>query len=767
MSRQASAAGIAVPARTRQELPAVRQVAKRTARAHLLRRVNPSTAHPILWLHACATRSGLLLIVLLACSRCAPAPDDAATLCTLPEVPGGTVGPEPWCAELVPIPDLRGARAVLELKAAPTPFGAAVTADGRAVQDMLIALEGMPEPATLGGEAYVAWVTDLALGNVERLGAVRNGRNALGRVTRNQFRVLISAEPSADAVAREGRIVVRGTSPSVKLLAHRDIAAVGMPGVATGGGTSGAHEHAAGAAWPMPPMDNTMAMMPGMAGLEPGVAPWRPGAGVDAAMLPEARPRQMLRMEDGDTLRLVAGLIRRRVGERTFVMYAFNGQQPGPLIDVAEQSVIVVEFENRLDLPSSVHWHGVRLENRFDGAPGVTQDPVPPGGRFTYHVRFPDAGLYWYHPHVREDIQQDLGLYGNLRVRSADAAWLGPAHRDEVLMLDDLLVTDEGLVPWGREAPTHALMGRFGNVFLINGEPQWSVRASPGEVVRFWLTNVSSTRIYNVAIDGARLKLAGGDIGRYERESFVESVVLAPAERAIVDVRFDAARRHSLTNRIQSVSHMLGTYTPAVDTLGVIDVQGAPAAAGPGAAFETLRTHASVTREFDAFIGAFERPVDQELVLGMNTGSLSGALLSTMLLGFAPPIDWNDGMPMMNWLMTANDVRWTLREEATGRQDMDIAWRFRTGHAIRLRLRNPATAFHPMSHPIHIHGQRFFVLTRNGVRSENRVWKDTVVVGVGETVDILLELTNPGRWMIHCHIAEHLGAGMMTVFTVE
>jgi FtsP/CotA-like multicopper oxidase with cupredoxin domain len=151
----------------------------------------------------------------------------------------------------------------------------------------------------------------------------------------------------------------------------------------------------------------------------------------------------------------------------------------------------------------------------------------------------------------------------------------------------------------------------------------------------------------------------------------------------------------------------------------------------------------------------------------MDTERLSGALLSTMLLGYAPPFDWNDGMPMMNWLMTANDVRWTLRDPATGRENMDIDWRFRVGDVARIRLRNPATAFHPMSHPVHIHGQRFVVLSRNGRPNGNLVWKDTVIVGVGETVDILLELSNPGRWMVHCHIAEHLGAGMMGVVVVE
>ena len=98
---------------------------------------------------------------------------------------------------------------------------------------------------------------------------------------------------------------------------------------------------------------------------------------------------------------------------------------------------------------------------------------------------------------------------------------------------------------------------------------------------------------------------------------------------------------------------------------------------------------------------------------------------------------------------------------------MDIRWRFRTGDVIKLRLYNRPDAFHAMSHPIHIHGQRFLVVARNGEPVANRAWKDTVIVAVGEAVDLLLDLSNPGSWMLHCHVAEHLGSGMMSVFEVN
>jgi FtsP/CotA-like multicopper oxidase with cupredoxin domain len=123
-------------------------------------------------------------------------------------------------------------------------------------------------------------------------------------------------------------------------------------------------------------------------------------------------------------------------------------------------------------------------------------------------------------------------------------------------------------------------------------------------------------------------------------------------------------------------------------------------------------------------------------------------------------------MPAMNWSLTGREITWTLTDER-GRRNMAIDWRFRTGEVVKLRLHNPPTAIHAMAHPIHIHGQRFLVVGRNGVATDNLAWKDTAVLPAGETMDILLELSNPGKWMLHCHVAEHLGTGMMMVFTVD
>jgi FtsP/CotA-like multicopper oxidase with cupredoxin domain len=680
------------------------------------------------------------------------------------------------CMMLVPTPDLLAATGAIALLPVHTPFGVAATTDGRPRYHLYATVAGLPDPSSLGDyTGYVAWAYTLAFDAAVKLGPVTNGRVELGELAYMQFRILISAERSDTVSERRGRLVLRGTSPSARLLAHRDFLQPSAPGVlrdsASGApdGSSATHRtpggmiHGASQSWSMPPMPPWMPMTPAMQGLTPSVAPVLPGA--DPATLRDARPREVVQLASGDTLALEAGLVRRTIAGKTFTMYGFNGQYPGPLIEVGQGATITVRYHNALDQPSTVHWHGVRLDNRFDGTPGVTQAPVPPGGSFTYTIHFPDAGIYWYHPHVREDIQQDLGLYGNLMVRSPEAGYYSTVNREEVLMVDDILLDEHGPVPYGAGAPTHALMGRFGNVFLVNGEPDYALEVKRGEVVRFFLTNVSNTRLYNLSFGDARMKIVGSDIGKFEHEEWVQSVVIAPAERYIVEVEFARSGTVALVNRVQAFNHMFGTYRQEVDTLGLVRVAREPAAARYTVQFETLRDNADVSAEIAPFREYFDKPVDHSLVLTLRTHDLPAAI-ANMLIGINASVEWNDGMPMMNWVATGKEVTWVLRDPATGRENMDIDWDFREGEVVKLRLFNDPSSSHAMDHPIHLHGQRFLVLSRDGVANQNLVWKDTAIIPAGETVDLLVDMSNPGRWMLHCHIAEHLGADMMAVFTV-
>ena len=524
------------------------------------------------------------------------------------------------------------------------------------------------------------------------------------------------------------------------------------------------------AAWRMPPMDRPMPMLPGLMGTTPIVDPFLPGRDLDPMSLPEAVPAAIVDMADGDTLEIRASLVRRTINGQTLVMYGYNGMYPGPLIRAPRGATIVVDFHNEIPDDTTVHWHGIRLDNRFDGVPNVTQAPVAYGESFRYEIFFRDSGIYWYHPHVREEIQQDLGLYGNLLVGAPEPEYYSPVNHEQALILDDLLMDDLGPIPYGEQAATHALMGRFGNVMLVNGTTDYSLDVAKGDVVRFYLTNVANTRTFNVVFGGAPIKIVGSDVSKYEREVWVDSVMIAPAERYIVEVRFDEPGDVEITNSIQAIDDFRGEFYPHIDRLGHVTVAAGATAVDHAAAFRELRTNRDVTSDIDRYRQHFDRPVDHRLELTLDIENLPLPIVRAMEFEaglYTPPMEWNDAMPMMNWLSSAGQVTWILRDPDTGRENMDIGWQFEVGDVIKIQLFNDPQTIHPMNHPVHIHGQRFLVLSIDGVPNENLVWKDTAIVPVGSTVEYLVDMSNPGDWMMHCHIAEHLEAGMMLGFSVR
>jgi FtsP/CotA-like multicopper oxidase with cupredoxin domain len=523
--------------------------------------------------------------------------------------------------------------------------------------------------------------------------------------------------------------------------------------------------------WRMAPHDYPMPPLPGLENPAPPVAPFLPGMdATDLSIYPEAEPARTVELSDGETFGMTASIVRRTIGGRTFLMYGYNGQYPGPLLKAARGSKVIVKFTNEIEMPTTVHWHGLRLDNRFDGIPDLTQAPVLPRGTFTYELSFPDTGVYWYHPHVREDVQQDLGLYGNMLVSPEAPDYYNPVNREVALILDDVLIDELGLFPWGGAAPTHALMGRFGNVMLVNGTTDYALSVRKGEVVRFFLTNVANARTFNVVFGGSPVKVIASDVSKFEREERVESVVIAPAERYVVEVLFEKAGEVPITNSIQAIDGFMGEFRPRVVPLGIVRVEDAAVEESHLVAFENLRVNEDVRSDVEAYRKFFDKPVDRRLELVLDVENLPTQILQAMQFEaglYSPPVEWNDGMPEMNFPLTSDQVHWTLRDPDTGKENMDIEWVFRTGEVVKIRIFNDPRTIHPMNHPIHLHGQRYLVLSLDGVPNDNLVWKDTAIVPVGATVDLLVDMSNPGKWMLHCHIAEHLHSGMMSRFTVS
>ncbi len=569
----------------------------------------------------------------------------------------------------------------------------------------------------------------------------------------------------------------------------------------------------------------------------------------DTDGLPRAVTPRVVELADGDTTELRIGPVVKRVGDADVRMLAYSGSIPGPTLKIPEGATVTVHVTNEGDLEATVHWHGLRLENRYDGTHD-TQAPIPVGETFTYEVHVPDPGVYWYHPHIREDYGQEMGLYGNIHVVPADPEYWPPVHRELFLTLDDVLIEDGKIGGFSASETTHVAMGRFGNVMLVSGESDLALTAERGEVVRFYFTNTANTRVFNVTLPGARMKLVGGDSGHYEHETFVEEVLLSPSERYVVDILFGGPGDYTLEHRTPARSYPLASIT-------VVDEQVEPSLAEQ---FDVLRTNNELAAERTRVVAVLDSPPDKTLafVAEMDFDVPEGAVYTCpmhpnvvseepgrcpecgmKLLPLEAPtsyvcpmhphvtsdspdrcpecgmklmpahivdtsdhaghdkhvsdeqphdhdsehegadhaahghehvqgIEWEDDMVEVNRRTTAENMRWKLVDRDTGAANAAIDWKFRVGDQVKIRLLNEMDSDHPMPHPFHVHGAgRFLVLARDGVEEPNLVWKDTVLVRTGEAVDILLDVTNPGRWMAHCHIAEHHESGMMFGFDVE
>src|SRR3989338_2327939 len=165
------------------------------------------------------------------------------------------------------------------------------------------------------------------------------------------------------------------------------------------------------------------------------------GVGSLQRQLPQAEESAIVELKSGDAYDLTASYVEKEINGVKHKMLAYNGSIPGPLLKIPQGAEVTINFKNDTDMRTLLHSHGVRMDNAFDGSQ-TTQEEMEPGETFAYKLKFPDAGMYWYHPHVREDYQQELGLYGNYLIVPANDSYWSSVNREIPLFIDDILIED-------------------------------------------------------------------------------------------------------------------------------------------------------------------------------------------------------------------------------------------------------------------------------------------------------------------------------------
>ncbi len=402
-------------------------------------------------------------------------------------------------------------------------------------------------------------------------------------------------------------------------------------------------------------------------------------------------------------------------------VWSFNGTVPGPEIRIGLGDRVRVHLQNDLEVATSIHWHGIRVPNAMDGVPDINQEAIPPGGSFTYEFTPPDAGTYWYHSHKRGNEQLERGLYGSFVVEDAEP---DPYSQDLVLLVDDWLLDAQGqLDPEFDSSDDIHHNGRWGSEVTVNGRSGGVVSARPGERLRLRMVNASNARIYQLRFGDLQAVAVAVD-GLYAQAPLdPEGFELAPGNRVDLDVTIPVDA---------SGPYVIGDRFTGIDPLPLITIDVNGDSVEPP-------TFDPPTGDVPDWRAATDWDPTTTFDLALVTEDLIEA---TGLAG--------DAVGTFRW--TINDRSWP--EPATHRAA--------AGRVEKLRFFNDSGAFHPM----HLHGQFFQVVARNGDPVREGHFRDVVLLGAGDTVDIVVVPVDRGTWALHCHIQLHAEYGMMTLYEV-
>jgi FtsP/CotA-like multicopper oxidase with cupredoxin domain len=437
-------------------------------------------------------------------------------------------------------------------------------------------------------------------------------------------------------------------------------------------------------------------------------------------------------------------------------VWAYNGTVPGPALRIRQGEPVRILVENRLEEETTVHWHGIRLPIVMDGVPGISQPPIRPGETFAYEFTPPDAGTFWYHPHMDSLQQIGRGLSGALIVEERAP----PAvDRDLVWMLADWRLNDDGRILGEFGNTMEAMMaGRVGNAVTVNGKVSAGEPARAGERIRLRLVNGALARIMALRFDGhcpLVVAIDGQPCEPHEPED--GRILLGPAMRT--DLLIDMEGRPGARYRV------VDDFYPG---LGYVLTElaydaGVPLRAQPLHAPRALPPNPVPEPD----LAAAER---HELVLqggmmggGMmaGLGGMMGGDQNGMMNGGMMGMMGNGGMNMGGMGAPA----WAINGSSMtgdGQAGMTPLLTLRQGRSCVLTLRNQTAWWHP----IHLHGHSFRVLSRNGAAVPYHQWGDTVLISPREAVEVAFVADNPGDWMLHCHVMDHQVSGLMGILRI-
>jgi FtsP/CotA-like multicopper oxidase with cupredoxin domain len=419
-------------------------------------------------------------------------------------------------------------------------------------------------------------------------------------------------------------------------------------------------------------------------------------------------------------------------------LWVYNGRVPGPVLRVRQGDRLRVDVVNDLPEATTVHWHGLRLPNAMDGVPHLTQPPIAAGGgRFTYEFACPDAGTFWYHPHLRGNVQVEMGLAGALIVEEPERL---AVDRDVLWVLDDWRMQADGQVSQDFGSMRDFMHdGRIGNTVTINGTLPDEFAVEAGERIRLRLLNVANARIFALRFEGhAPTVIAQDGMPCEPHAPQGGRIVLGPGMRA--DVILDATGKPGERHRVIDDFFARQAYevvTIAYDPRKRARVR----AAGP-----VPRLAANPVPEPDPGAAERHRIVFSGGMMGMMGGGARGMM---------------GGMPGMGGGTTGV---WAINGHSSTETDHSHAplLTLARGRSHVLELVNDTAWWHP----IHLHGHSFRVITRNGTRESPPPLVDTSLLPPRERAEIAFVADNPGDWMFHCHVLEHQASGMMATIRV-